>query len=70
MNLKELIKEKGFTQQSFADALGVGQSAVSNWCNGENGVNSGRLKQMAELLGVSVAEVIDAIDDKVSAVKN
>ena len=63
-SLKDLIKEKGFTQQSFGEALGVGQEAVANWCNGENGVNFGRLKQMAKLLGVSVGEVVDAMDRK------
>ena len=64
MGLKKLIKEKGYTQQSFGEALGVGQTAVSNWCNGINQASTANVKKMAKVLGVTVDEVMVAMDER------
>ena len=62
MNLKTMIREKGYTQQSFAEQLGVGQTAVSNWCNQTNQASMKHIKAMAQVLGVTVDEVVQAIE--------
>lgn len=64
MGLKKLIKEKGYTQQSFGEALGVGQTAVSNWCNGINQASIANVKKMAKVLDVSVETVMDALEQE------
>ena len=64
MGLKKLIKEKGYTQQSFGEALGVGQTAVSNWCNGINLASIANVKKMADVLGVTVDDVMKAMEER------
>ena len=33
--IKQIMQEKGFSQQSFADILGVNQTTVSQWLLGK-----------------------------------
>ena len=61
MKLKELIQQKGFTQQQFGELLGVGQTAVSNWCNGTNKASMTNVRKMAQILDVSSDEIMDAL---------
>lgn len=61
MKLKDLIREKGLTQQQFGEMLGVGQTAVSNWCNGTNQASTKNVRKMASVLGVTVDEIMDAM---------
>lgn len=64
MKLKDLIKQKGFTQQQLGELLGVGQTAVSNWCNGINQASTSNAKKMAKVLGVSVDEILNAMEEE------
>ena len=63
LTLKELIQKKGLTQQQFGELLGVGQTAVSNWCNGINQASTSNAKKMAKVLGVSVDEILNAMEE-------
>ena len=54
----ELRKEKGFTQQELADRLFVSNKAVSKWERGQSLPDISLLTPLAELLGVTVAELL------------
>ena len=61
-DLQGLRKSAGLTQVQMAEALSVGQSAVSQW---ELGVTLPRLSmllKLSELLGVPMDEVVRAIE--------
>lgn len=56
--ITELRKEKGFTQQELADKLFVSNKAVSKWERGQSLPDISLLTTLAELLGVSVTELL------------
>ena len=64
MTLKELIKEKGYTQERLAEEIGCTQSAIANWCNGFCGMKLTNLWKIAEALGVTMDDIYNAIDGK------
>lgn len=53
-----LRKEKGMTQKELADKLGVTDKAVSRWETGKNYPDIETLKKLAEVLEVSVNELL------------
>jgi transcriptional regulator with XRE-family HTH domain len=57
-----LAKEKGLNQGILAEKLGISRPAVSLWNNGSN-PNCKRVKQIAEVLGVSVRELYQGAAD-------
>lgn len=63
MTLKTLLKKNGFSQSRFGELLGVGQTAVSNWCNGTNQASASKIGEMAKVLGVSADEIISAMEE-------
>ena len=56
--LSELRKEKGLTQQELADRLFVSNKAVSKWERGQSLPDIDLLTPLAEILGVTVAELL------------
>ena len=63
MNLKELLKRNNLTQREFGEKMGVVQTAVSNWCKGANRPPSSKIREMANVLGVSSEEILNAIEE-------
>ncbi|MBR6528751.1 MAG: helix-turn-helix transcriptional regulator [Firmicutes bacterium] len=61
----ECRKEKNMTQQQIADNLFLTRKAVSKWERGLSLPDIGQLEPLAELLGISVAELLkgEKIDD-------
>lgn len=53
-NLKLLMKERGYTQQSLAEKTGVSQSAISLYIRGKSSPKAGELQRMADALSVSM----------------
>ncbi len=53
IRLKELRKQKGFTQAALAEALGITQQAVGKWETGRTTPDALTLARLAEYLGVS-----------------
>lgn len=51
-------KEKGLTQEALAQAMNVSAQAVSKWENDQTCPDIGLLPKLAELLGVSVDELL------------
>ena len=57
--IKELRKEKGVTQEQFAESLGVSGRTVSRWETGNNMPDISLLPEIAEFLEVSIPEIIN-----------
>ena len=51
-------KEKGFTQESLAEKLGVSSQAVSKWENDISCPDIGLLPQLCKLLGITTDELL------------
>jgi transcriptional regulator with XRE-family HTH domain len=62
MDFKTFVKQKGSTQQALADALGVHQTLVSQWCTGKCKPNVHQISKIASTLNASVGEVVDAFE--------
>ena len=57
--LKELRKEKGITQEEFAEELSVSGRTVSRWETGTNMPDISLLIEIAEFFDVSIPEIIN-----------
>ena len=57
--LKELRKEKGITQEQFAEILGVSGRTVSRWETGYNMPDLDVLIQIADYYDVEIREMLD-----------
>lgn len=57
--LKELRKEKGFTQETLAEQLNVSGRTVSRWETGNNMPDISVLIELAELYDVSIPEIVN-----------
>ena len=56
--LQGLRKQKGFTQETLAEALHVSRTAVSKWESGRGYPNIESLKALAKLLGVTIDNLL------------
>ena len=57
--LKELRKEKGITQEEFAEKLNVSGRTISRWETGSNMPDISLLVEISEFFGVSITEIIN-----------
>ncbi len=57
--IRRLRQEKGVTQQTLGQALGVSTTAVQKWERGQSQPNIQTLRRMADLFGVSLDELCD-----------
>lgn len=57
--LKELRKEKGITQEEFAENLNVSGRTVSRWETGTNMPDISLLVEISEFFDVSIPEIIN-----------
>ena len=55
-NIKNKIKECGFTTQQIAEKLNISQQAVSQAINGNPSLS--RLEQIAGAIGITVSELV------------
>lgn len=56
--LKKIRKEKGYTQKKFAEKADIPVSTYSNYENGNRNPNLQTLQKFADLLNVSLSEII------------
>lgn len=56
--LKELRKEKKFSQKEIAEALGVNEKTVSRWENGESTIKSDKAQALADYFSVPVGYLL------------
>ena len=57
-NLKTLRRQKGFSQEELAARLHVVRQTVSKWEKGQSVPDAGTLIRLAEVLEVSVSELL------------
>lgn len=57
--VKQMLKDKGITQQDAANQLGLKVGAVGHKLNGKRKITVEELIVFARLCGVSVAELLD-----------
>lgn len=62
-NLKKWMADRIVTQQQLADAIGVGQSTVSAWCNGEKMPRMGKIEMMADYFGINKSDLLEIKED-------
>lgn len=58
-NLKVYMDRYGFTQSQLADAVGVGRTSVSEWCNGRKFPRIGRIDQLTELFHCRRSDLLE-----------
>nr|MBQ6242666.1 helix-turn-helix transcriptional regulator [Lachnospiraceae bacterium] len=58
--IREIRKEKGLTQEQFAEKLGVSQRSVSRWETGKTMPDYSLLPGICEVLEINVAELLGA----------
>jgi len=56
--ISELRKEKNMTQMELADKMNISFQAVSKWERGNSMPDISKLPELAEILGVSVDELL------------
>lgn len=57
--LRELRKEKGLTQEQFAEQFNISRRSVSRWETGSNMPDVGLLIEIADFFEVDIREIID-----------
>lgn len=57
--LKELRKEKGLTQEQFAEIVNVSSRTVSRWENGNNMPDLDILIQISDYYGINLRELLE-----------
>ena len=57
--LRELRKEKGFTQEQLAEHFNISRRSVSRWETGSNMPDVGLLIEIADFFDVDIREIID-----------
>ena len=55
--IREILDQKGLKAKDLADKLGTSQQYVSRILRGETSVSITRLKEIADILGVSLLEL-------------
>lgn len=58
MKIKELRTKAGLSQKQLAERVGVKQNTVSGWESGKHDIGLDELKQLSELFGVSIDEIL------------
>lgn len=59
--IRELRKEKGLSQEAFADLAGIDRSYMGHIERGEKNVTLTKIYQICDALGLSVSEVFSRI---------
>lgn len=57
--IRALRQQKNLTQRQLADAIGVGDKAVSKWERGRSRPDVETLQRLADALGVELTELLD-----------
>ncbi|MDR0484406.1 MAG: helix-turn-helix domain-containing protein [Alphaproteobacteria bacterium] len=61
-NLRVLLKEKGFTQTSLADALGITYQQVQKYCSGQNEMSLKTMLETCKYLNVNPVDIYPEIE--------
>lgn len=64
--IKDMRKKAGLTQTELAKKLGIAQSAVSAWENGEKSPRTAKLMEIAAALSCTVDDLLREPTDQAS----
>ena len=64
MELERLRRKHGFTQADVGKSLGVQQSTVAMWENGQNMPRADKLPLLAKLYGCSIDDLFKTSEQK------
>lgn len=62
--IKGIIKKNGFTQEQIAEYIGVDQTTISKFVNGERSLNFELVDRICVLCGFTLSEVMKGQIDK------
>lgn len=65
INLRRLLNEKGMTQRSFANKVGISEQTISRYINGDRLPDYDNIDLMANVLQVSVNELFKKNDEPI-----
>lgn len=65
-NIQKQIENKGFTQQSLADALGISKQVMNKIIKGTKAINVNELAKIASVLGTTTDELLTVSAEPVS----
>lgn len=68
--LQKLRKEKGYSQEQLAEALGISRQAVSKWERAESSPDTDNLICLAKLYGISLDELLSTDESVEEIVQN
>lgn len=60
MNIETLRRMRGLNQEQLAEMAGISQGHVSRAENGDSGITLGKLRAIAEALGVPLADLFQS----------
>ena len=63
-NITDYMQKRNLTQQDVADAVGVTQATVSNWCLGIKSPRMNKIDKLCELFGCKRSELLDVAKPK------
>lgn len=69
-NIKDLMRQRGVSQQELANHVGVHQTSVSFWLKGDKTPHFDTLEKIAEFLDTSVAELLDDGSGKTAVIEH
>lgn len=58
-NISKLRKTSDITQMELADRMGISFQAVSNWERGQSMPDIAKLKELSQIFGVSIDDILD-----------
>ncbi|WP_423791243.1 helix-turn-helix domain-containing protein [Mobiluncus curtisii] len=62
--LRGLMVERGYDQQRLADRLGMARVTLSRKLNGQTSFSYEEITELADVLGVSMAEIIRRAEER------
>ena len=62
--IKELRKEKNYTQEQLAEKLGVTNKAVSKWETGRGMPDLAIIQELSKILGITVSTLLNGEENK------
>ena len=68
--LQKLRKEKGYSQEQLAEALGISRQAVSKWERAESSPDTDNLICLAKLYGISLDELLSTDETVEEIIEN
>lgn len=64
MTFEELIKRKGFTQESLAKVMNKSKVTINGWCKGKNNPGCASIAKLAIVLDSSIEELVKTFSNK------